>query len=90
MSEDHLRRRQALQRLAAAAALESHADYSPIEAWRLSGELPESVRCALRIAADHSLRAEAGALVARILRDYERRRGGVRPYPLFCEPPQTE
>ena len=87
-ADDGARRHQALLRLAAAAALETHADYSPIEAWAIAGRLSEAVREWLRDAAEHPVSAQARAGVREIIDKCLRRRRAAEPqqYPLFAEP----
>src|SRR3990170_1765266 len=77
-----------LLRLAAAAALETHAGYAPVEAWRLSACLPTQVRIALAEVAAIPITTQARREVLRVIVEYhaQQKRQQVRSYPLFAEP----
>ena len=68
------RRRMALLRLAAAAALETYAEYRPLDAWRVAGELPEPMQLALQRTAAGGISDEARRGVTEIVDEYFRRR----------------
>lgn len=61
---DAERRRRSILRLAAAAALETHADYTPLDAWRIAGQLPETIQIELRDAAAGPISTHARREVA--------------------------
>jgi hypothetical protein len=80
-----IEQRRSLLRLAAAAALETHAGLRAVQAWEEAGRLPESVREQLRDAGTIPISAEAQREVRQILTVWRRRTPRPRPYPLFAE-----
>lgn len=82
--EDYQHR--ALLRLAAAAALETHAQLPPTRAWELTRTMPAHLHERLADAAqDPAAPAHVRALLAAW--SQARQRTDPRPYPLFAEPP---
>lgn len=77
--EAEIRRRESLQRLATAAALETCAGYGLNQAWDLAKGLPEQIRLNICAAARDPISASAKASVRRILTVWRRQPLSARP-----------
>ena len=79
------RNRPDVLRLAAAAALQTHGDYSPVDAWILSGKMPDRVQRRLEKAGRWPIRSQARESVLAIVQRWKLL-DALAPYPSFAEP----